>query len=105
LAIYGEWPALLATLGVSLAYVECQGLDWETPDRDRAGVRRVGLTAWRHALDTPAEWHARRALATDIERGFHAAAGRRLFSLCVSRLRIGSDPDLLRVRDAIGEMM
>ncbi len=93
-SIYGEWPALLATLGVPLAYGECRGLDWETPDRDPAGVRRVGLTAWRRAFDTPAEWRARRALAIDIARGFHAAAGRRRFSLCLSRLRIGSDPDL-----------
>ncbi|MBI3768257.1 MAG: hypothetical protein HY271_07135 [Deltaproteobacteria bacterium] len=96
-SIYGEWPALLATLGVPLAYGECRGLDWETPDRARAEVRRVGLTAWRHAFDTPAEWNARRAMAADIARGFRAAAGRRPFSLCLSRLRIGSTQDLLRV--------
>src|SRR6185369_12985192 len=29
-AIYGEWPALLATIAPSLAYVECRGVDWET---------------------------------------------------------------------------
>ena len=73
-AIYGEWPALLATLGVPLAYVECRGLDWETPDRYRAEVRRMGLSAWRHTLDTPTEWRARRAMAAAFSRGFNAAA-------------------------------
>ena len=44
-----------AGLGVPLAYVECDGLDWETPDRHRDEVRRVGRAAWRRAFE-----HARR---------------------------------------------
>lgn len=75
-AIYGEWPALLATLGVPLAYVECRGLDWETPDRYRAAVRRIGLPAWRRTLETPAEWRARRTMAAAFTRGFEVAYSR-----------------------------
>src|SRR4029453_18922993 len=33
--IYGEWGALLAGLPGPLAYLECRGLSWETPDRHR----------------------------------------------------------------------
>jgi hypothetical protein len=76
-AIYGEWPALLATLGVPLAYVECRGLDWETPDRHRVEVRRMGLPAWRRTLDTPAEWRLRRAMAAAFMRGFDAVSASR----------------------------
>jgi hypothetical protein len=87
-SLYGEWPALLATLDVPLVYRECRGLDWETPDRARAAVRRVGLTAWRRAFDTPAEWRLREAMAADFLRGCDAAlaraGGRR------SRLRLRS---------------
>jgi hypothetical protein len=76
--IYGEWPALLVTLDAPLAYVECRGLDFETPDRHRAEVRRLGLAAWRRALDTPEEWSTRRAMAAEFERGFSATLrGRR----------------------------
>src|SRR5262249_23883464 len=71
--IYGEWAAVLATLGVPLAYLECRGLEWETPDRARRTVRRLGLAAWRARFDTPAEWALRTTLARDILRGFERA--------------------------------
>lgn len=75
-AIYGEWPALLATLGVVLTYVECEGLDWETPDRHRGAVRRLGLAAWRRTLDTAEEWQARRAMALQFVAGMRSALAR-----------------------------
>jgi hypothetical protein len=74
--IYGEWAALLAGLGDRLTYVECAGLDWETPDRYREEIRRVGLAAWRRAMSTPAEWSMRRAMAKDFLKGFERALGR-----------------------------
>lgn len=74
--MYGEWVALLAGLGAPLRYVECAGLDWETPDRHRAEVRRVGLAAWRRAMSTPAEWALRRAMAQEFHRGFERAWAR-----------------------------
>jgi hypothetical protein len=75
-AMYGEWVALLAGLGARLDYVERDGLDWETPDRARAEVRRVGIAAWRRAYSTPAEWALRRAMAKEFQRGFMRALAR-----------------------------
>jgi len=75
-AIYGEWPVLLAGLAHRLTYVECRGLDWETPDRYPRAVRRVGLAVWRRRLDTPAEWARRRAMAAEFVRGFERALRR-----------------------------
>ncbi|HLK12811.1 MAG TPA: hypothetical protein VKW76_15665 [Candidatus Binatia bacterium] len=72
-AIYGEWAALLLGLEPEMAYLECRGLDWETPDRDR----RRSAAAWRRRLDTPAEWRLRTALAAEFVRGFSRALARR----------------------------
>lgn len=68
--LYGEWPALLAGLGLPLAYLECRGLDWETPDRFPRAVRRIGLTAWRQRQETPEEWGLRTSMAAEFVRGF-----------------------------------
>jgi hypothetical protein len=67
-AIYGELAALVLGIGPDVAYVECRGLDWETPDRYRRAVRRIGLSAWRRRQETPAEWALRVELARDIVR-------------------------------------
>ncbi len=75
-AMYGEWAALLVGLDAPLAYVECDGLDWETPDRHRRDVRRIGLAAWRAAMSTSAEWAMRRAMAEEFLRGFARARAR-----------------------------
>lgn len=75
--IYGEWLALVAIGAPRVGYVECRGLDWETPDRDPAGVAAIGLDAWREAWDTPAEWDARSRMAEAIVRGFERALARR----------------------------
>lgn len=69
--MYGEWIALLAAIDPSPAYVECRGLDWETPDRFRKQVRRLGLPAWRRKQETPAEWSLRIEIAAAIVRAFH----------------------------------
>jgi hypothetical protein len=69
-AMYGEWAALLAGLGSEIAYRECRGLDWETPDRHRAAVRRLGLPAWRRRQDTATEWTRRVDMAAEFVRGF-----------------------------------
>jgi len=74
--IYGEWAGLLTGLGSPLTYLECRGLDWETPDRHRRAVRRCGLEAWRARQDTPAEWRLRIDLAAEIIRGFERTLAR-----------------------------
>jgi hypothetical protein len=75
-AIYGEWAALVLGLAPEAAYLECRGLDWETPDRHRRAVRRLGLPAWRRRQETPAEWARRVAMAADFVAGFERALGR-----------------------------
>ncbi len=75
-AIYGEWAALLAGLPGPIGYCECRGLDWETPDRHRRAVRRLGLDAWRRRQETAAEWGLRIDIAATIVRGFERTLGR-----------------------------
>jgi hypothetical protein len=74
--VYGEWAALLAGLAPALGYVECRGLDWETPDHHRRLVARIGLSAFRRRLDAPAEWARREAMARAFTRGFARALAR-----------------------------
>ncbi len=76
-AIYGEMAALVAGLDGEFAYLECRGLDWETPDRHRRAVRRVGLAEWRRRQETPAEWAFRIAIGREILAGFERALARR----------------------------
>ena len=85
--LYGEWTALLLDLTPRLAYLECRGLDWETPDRHRRAVRRVGLAAWRRRLETPAEWALRVDMAREIVAGFQRAAGRATGGAVIGRLK------------------
>ena len=75
--LYGEWAALVAGLAPALAYVECRGLDWETPDRFRRAVRRIGLPAWRRRQETPREWALRIELADAVVRRFVRTLARR----------------------------
>lgn len=85
--VYGEWAALVARLAPAIAYIECRGLDWETPDRFRRAVRRVGLAAWRRKQDTPREWAERTAMAETIVAAFERTRG-----------RVRGEPRLVRLR-------
>ena len=71
-SMYGEWAALVAAT-TGLVYVECRGLEWETPDRHRREVARIGIDAWRDHFDTAEEWKARSDMATAIVAGFETA--------------------------------
>jgi hypothetical protein len=75
-SIYGEWAALVLGAAPEVAYLECRGLDWETPDRHRRAVRRIGLPAWRRRQETAAEWAMRVAMAKGIVAGFGRALAR-----------------------------
>jgi hypothetical protein len=85
--VYGEWAALVARLEPTAAYLECRGLDWETPDRFRRAVRRAGLAAWRRKQDTPREWADRTAMAGTIVAAFER-----------TRRRVPGDVRLVRLR-------
>lgn len=58
---YGEHVALLLKRGIVPAYQECEGLEWETPDRFQDEIKKCGsLDAWRGRLNTdPLEWKLR----------------------------------------------
>jgi hypothetical protein len=86
-SMYGEWAAIVATLAPQLSYVECGGLDWETPDRHRRAVRRLGLARWRARQETTPEWRARIAMAETIVRGFERAMRRAGAPAVMARLR------------------
>lgn len=75
-AVYGEWAAVVLGLVPEVAYLECRGLDWETPDYHRRAVRRIGLAAWRRRQATPAEWALRVEMAAAFLRGFERTAAR-----------------------------
>jgi len=75
-AVYGEWLALVVSHTPEVAYAECRGLDWETPDRDPRGVAEIGLDAWRDRFDTESEWQLRTRMAEMIVRGFDRVAAR-----------------------------
>jgi len=85
--VYGEWAALVPALAPELAYIECRVLDWETPDRHRRAVRRIGLAAWRRRQENPREWALRTALAARIVGGFER-----------TRRRAPGMPRLVRLR-------
>jgi hypothetical protein len=85
--LYGEWAAIVPALAADAAYLECRGLDWETPDRHRRTVRRIGLAAWRRRQETPAEWALRSALVSRIVAGFQR-----------TRRRFPGTPRLVRLR-------
>jgi hypothetical protein len=89
-AIYGEWAALLPGLDAALAYTECDGLEWETPDRYRAEIGRIGLAAWRRDFSTPTEWTMRRAMAQEFVRGFERALKRWPLPRRLALRRLGS---------------
>jgi hypothetical protein len=98
-AIYGEWAALLAGLSERFGYIECRGLDWETPDRHRRSVRRMGLAEWRRRQDTPREWDHRIEIAADIVRGFTRTLARWPVSRCgVTRLACGAPEKVAAAR-------
>ena len=65
LGFYSLWPLLTALHKGKIAYRRCEGLEWETPDRYRAEIKKVGgIAKWRETLATPKEW----AYRTDIAR-------------------------------------
>src|SRR4029450_12772451 len=73
-SVYGEWAARLAGLPGPLAYLECRGLSWETPDRHRRAVRRAGLAAWRRRQETAGEGARRVEIGGTSGRGFKGSA-------------------------------
>jgi hypothetical protein len=85
--VYGELAAIVPMLAAEPAYIECRGLDWETPDRHRRTVRRLGLVAWRRRQETHREWALRTEMAGTIVAAFER-----------TRRRWPGQPRLVRLR-------
>ncbi len=85
--VYGELAALVPSLAAETAYIECRGLDWETPDRHRRIVRRIGLVAWRRRQETAREWALRTEMAGTIVTTFERTRRRRPGAPRLVRLR------------------
>jgi hypothetical protein len=101
-AIYGEWAALLAGMPGRVGYVECRGLDWETPDRHRRAVRRAGLVAWRRRRETPAEWGLRIDIAATIVRGFTRTLERHPVPRCGIGRLVAGDRQAVATAQGVG---
>jgi hypothetical protein len=85
--VYGELAAIVPALSADTAYIECRGLDWETPDRHRRTVRRIGLAAWRRRQETPREWALRTEMAGTIVAAFERVRRRWPADVVLVRLR------------------
>jgi len=56
---YGTWPLLLWKWASSKAYIEVEGLEWETPDRYISDIKTVGYDRWLKNFENPNEWNKR----------------------------------------------
>lgn len=56
---YGTWPILLWKWASTKAYLEVEGLQWETPDRFRSEIQKLGYNLWLKNFESPEEWTKR----------------------------------------------
>ena len=63
---YAEWPITLWRSARNPLYLECEGLEWETPDRYTEEIRAQGLDEWRRSFQTAQEWRKRTEMLRDF---------------------------------------
>ena len=63
---YAEWPVTLWRSAENPLYVECEGLEWETPDRYMREIQAEGYEEWRKRFQTAAEWKKRTEMLRDF---------------------------------------
>jgi len=63
---YAEWPITLWRSARNPLYLECEGLEWETPDRYTEEIKAQGYEEWKKSFQTTFEWRKR----TEMLRGF-----------------------------------
>ena len=61
-----EWPVVAWRHSTNRAYVEVEGLEWETPDRYEREIEAVGYEAWLKGFMTQKEWERRALILGDI---------------------------------------
>jgi len=56
---YTDWPIRLWSKSANPAYIEVEGLEWETPDRYRQEIAEAGYVSWRESYQNVQEWRKR----------------------------------------------
>jgi hypothetical protein len=56
---YLTWPILLWKWASTKAYLETEGLEWETPDRFLSEIQKLGYDIWLKNFENPGEWNKR----------------------------------------------
>ena len=60
------WPVIAWRNAVKKAYVEAEGLEWETPDRYEDEIALEGYERWLKAFMAPREWERRSLMLKDL---------------------------------------
>lgn len=68
--LYAEWPILGFQKASNPAYLEAEGLEWETPDRYEEEITAMGYDGWIEAFQSPEEWRHRVAIARRAVEAF-----------------------------------
>lgn len=71
---YTEWPMTLWKYATNPLYIECEGLEWETPDRYREEIQALGYAKWKITFQTPQEWRRRTEMLRDFIESSYASA-------------------------------
>jgi len=62
---YCGWPVIAWRNSAKKAYLEVEGLEWETPDRYEHEIAVEGYERWLRAFMTPMEWERRSLILKD----------------------------------------
>ncbi len=63
---YTDWPITLWRSATVPFYLECEGLEWETPDRYREEIPTLGYDNWKANFQTAKEWKKRTEMLADF---------------------------------------
>lgn len=56
---YSSWPIVYWNLADEKRYIEVEGLEWETPDRFRFEISKLGFEEWLNNFQSSQEWQKR----------------------------------------------
>jgi len=68
---YIEWPTILWRSASYPLYVECEGLEWETPDRYREEIKAIGYGNWLTNFQTHQECKKRTEMLKEFIESSH----------------------------------
>jgi len=56
---YGSWPIYFWNFANTKSYIEVEGHEWETPDRFKVEIEKIGFERWKEQFQSAKEWHKR----------------------------------------------